>query len=36
MAGAWLAGEADFSADINTDSAVDMKDYAILSDMWLE
>ena len=36
MSGEWLAGGADLAADVNTDSVVDMKDYAILADMWRE
>jgi len=36
MASEWLAGGPNLLADVDGDSQVDFKDYAILADMWLD
>jgi hypothetical protein len=36
MASAWLGTGAALAADLNADNRVNLKDYAILADAWLE
>jgi hypothetical protein len=36
MAADWLAGGSDLAADLNADSTVDFRDYAVLADQWLD
>jgi hypothetical protein len=36
MTGDWLANDPALEADLNVDSTVDFKDYAVLADQWLD
>jgi hypothetical protein len=36
MAAEWLTSGSDLKADLNSDNMVDLKDYAVLADRWLE
>ena len=35
LAAEWLGSGADFTADLDSDGDVDLKDYAVLADGWL-
>ncbi|MHC4558939.1 MAG: hypothetical protein ACYTFW_15420, partial [Planctomycetota bacterium] len=36
MVGDWLASDPDLTTDLNTDSTVNFKDYAVWADQWLD
>jgi hypothetical protein len=36
MTSDWLADVPDLAADLNSDSMIDFRDYAVLADSWLD